>query len=125
MTEGAADAVGAGPTADVTTTATTVAVAARKTACLKVTGSLAVRGSLNRGEPARREGAGRARRLDLLQHVEDVVLQRLGLGTEHRLHAVADLDHPGRAERFEPGLVHLGLVGDVHPQPGDAGVDVD
>src|SRR6476659_8217624 len=62
---------------------------------------------------------------DRLQGVVDLVLECLGLCAEHGLHVVADLDHPGRAERLEAALVDLPLVGDLHAQSGDAGVDVD
>ena len=59
------------------------------------------------------------------QGVVDVGLQGVGLGAEDRLDVVADLDHAGGTERLQPGLVDLALVGDLHAQPGDAGVDVD
>ena len=57
--------------------------------------------------------------------VRDLALQDLGLGAEDGLHVVADLDHAGGAERLQASLVDLVLVGDLHPQPGDARVDVD
>src|SRR5262245_55576476 len=59
-----------------------------------------------------------------LQDFVDVVLQCLGLRAEDRLHAVAHLDHTRGAETAQTGLIHLALVGDLHTQTGDAGVDV-
>src|SRR6476469_8536464 len=60
-----------------------------------------------------------------LEDILDLALERFGLGAEDRLHVVADLDHAGGTERLETALVDLALVGDLHPEPGDAGVDVD
>ena len=53
--------------------------------------------------------------------VPDLVLQLVRLGAEDGLHVVADLDHPGGARECRG--VHSGLVGDLDPKPGDAGVD--
>src|SRR5919112_3419472 len=64
-------------------------------------------------------------RSQTLEDVGDLVLERLGLGAEDRLDVVADLDHAGGAERLEAAPVDLVLVGDLHPEPGNAGVDVD
>ena len=64
------------------------------------------------------QGAEQIRRAhNASEFVQDLVLERLGLGAEHRLHAVADVRDSRGAERFEPGVVDLALVGDLHAQP--------
>src|SRR6185312_4411120 len=60
-----------------------------------------------------------------LQDVLNLVLQRLGLSSEDRLDAVADLHDAGGAEASQPRLIHLRGVGDLHAQPGDARIDAD
>ena len=50
----------------------------------------------------------------LSEDVGDLILQRLGLGAEHGLDAVADLDDACGAKAFQPGLVDLVLVDDFH-----------
>src|SRR5215207_7573942 len=60
-----------------------------------------------------------------LEDVDDVVFQRLGICAEDRLDTVADLDDTGGPETLQTRLIHLALVGDLHAQASDAGVDVD
>ena len=62
---------------------------------------------------------------DSLDGVLDLVLQGLGLRTEDRLHVGPDVDDAGGAQCLQTGAVHLAGVRDLHPQPRDAGVDVD
>src|ERR1700736_1487041 len=59
-----------------------------------------------------------------LEDFDDVVLQRLGIGSENRLDAVADLDDTRGTETLQTVLIHLALVGDLHAQARDARVDI-
>src|SRR5882757_3102819 len=60
-----------------------------------------------------------------LEDLDDVVLQCIGIGAENRLDTIADLDDTRGTETLQTVLIHLALVGDLHAQARDAGVDVD
>jgi hypothetical protein len=60
-----------------------------------------------------------------LQEILDVARDHVRLGPDDDLDDVARSHHAVRSGRLEYGLVHQRRVGDLGPQPGDAGLDLD